>query len=489
MDSLPCETEVRHDTRCEVLDDAVTVRDELLEQRQALGRGEIEREVALVRVRAQVVRAALPPRPVRAQHRAGHAHAIGTHGRLDVDDVGTECRDHARGHRAGPPRAEVEHAKAGERQVALAGRGRRAHGCVRFDATGVLTEARRARWRWWVGVVHTPRPPRHGEGAGGIVDVDAARHEVIALQDVRAAVHRRDGDAQLRREPHALGGGVLRGPLVHDRVPLVPSRLTTGRAGELLVAEQIRSFDEHQEIVELLAAVRTEADVTVLGRFDGRRLERAVHLGDRRLAAQRVHVLGVVPARDRHGLRDGVVDVLAVPRALRATGGSGHRDRGERGRDPLRDAAAGHDRHLVVGAPPRKPTRFGLHDELRRRSRRVRTRAAVWRDRQPDDAGKAHGQIEGVEHVSRERLDHDVGAREQLVDHGIAGHTDDRTRAVMEELEQGAAFVAIGCRAARGPCTPRITGGRLDLHDVGPGVGQQLRAVGTRDADAEVEHP
>ena len=80
MDSLPREAEVRHDTRCEVLDDAVTVRDELFEQRQALGRGEIEREVALVRVRAQVVRAALPPRPVRAQHRAGHAHAIGTHG-------------------------------------------------------------------------------------------------------------------------------------------------------------------------------------------------------------------------------------------------------------------------------------------------------------------------------------------------------------------------------------------------------------------------
>ena len=184
---------------------------------------EIEREVALVGVRAQVVRAALPPRAVHARARAGGAHAVDAADRLDVDHVGAERGERARRDRARPPRGEVEHAHARERQLVGAdGREPRRATC---GSIVPVCSPRRGRGRGGGGSSSSMRHGRRGilNGPGRVVDEDVAGDEVVAVEDVLAAVHRRHRDAQLAGAAHDLGGRVLRRPRVDDVVPLVPA--------------------------------------------------------------------------------------------------------------------------------------------------------------------------------------------------------------------------------------------------------------------------
>ncbi len=163
VDLLPLETEVAEHARREVLQHRIALGDQPPEERKAVVGSEVEREAALVGVRAQIVRAPLPPRPLHSRGRAGGPHAIHPADRLDVDHVGAQRRERTRRDGAGPPRSEVEHANARERQLGIghgvAGPG----GRVRLDGAGVLAEARRGSRRRRVLVVHAPRPARHLE--------------------------------------------------------------------------------------------------------------------------------------------------------------------------------------------------------------------------------------------------------------------------------------------------------------------------------------
>ena len=106
----------------EVLEHRVALADQAAQHRQPVVGAEVEGEVALVGVGAQVVRAALPPRTFHARARAGGAHAVDAADRLDVDHVGAERGERACGDRARPPRGEVEHPDPRQRQLVGADR-------------------------------------------------------------------------------------------------------------------------------------------------------------------------------------------------------------------------------------------------------------------------------------------------------------------------------------------------------------------------------
>ena len=68
---------------------------------------------------------------------------------------------------------------------------------------------------------------------------------------------------------------VWRGPRVHDLVPLVPAGDPGGeRCPRRVLLEQVDPIDQQEEVLELLASVRVEADVAVGGGLDRRSLER-----------------------------------------------------------------------------------------------------------------------------------------------------------------------------------------------------------------------
>ncbi len=69
LDLLPVEPEVAEHPRREVLEHRVALADEPAQHRQPVVGAEVEGEVALVGVRAEVVRAALPPRAFHARAR------------------------------------------------------------------------------------------------------------------------------------------------------------------------------------------------------------------------------------------------------------------------------------------------------------------------------------------------------------------------------------------------------------------------------------
>ena len=217
--------------------------------------------------------------------RAGGAHAVDAADRLDVDHVGAERGERAGRDRTRPPRGEVEHPHAGQRQLVGTDRRSRAAPGVRFDRAGVLAEARRRARQRRVLVVHAPRATRHLERCRRVVDEHVAGDEVVALEDVLAAVHRRDGDAQLAgqraRSRRSCGAASRRGRCRSTR----PSP-SGGRVWLLHGSPSMRSGRSmsSEEAVELLAAVGAEADVAVEGRLDRRRLDRAPRADDRRVA-------------------------------------------------------------------------------------------------------------------------------------------------------------------------------------------------------------
>src|SRR5581483_6982677 len=68
------------------------------------------------------------------------------------------------------------------------------------------------------------------------------------------------------------------------------------------------------------------------------------------------------------------------------------------------------------------------------------------------------------------------------------GRADDGALRLVQEAEQRAVAVA-EIRARRRPPSQRVAAGRLDLHHVRAGVGEQLRRVRARDPRGEVDHP
>jgi hypothetical protein len=244
--------------------------------------------------------------------------------------------------------------------------------------------------------------------------------------------------------------------------------------------------DQETEVVELVAAVGAEADVAVEGRLHGRCLDRAGRADDRCVAAQCAHELGVAVGGDGHHFTDREVDDLAVTGALGAQRGGGHRHARERARQPFAGAATRLEGHLMDRTAPHQPARLRLHDELAHRPVGVGPGQSVRRDRAHHQPG-----IRLVERASvdarRQTVDDDVGRRHQLDDLRVLRAADHRPHAVVQEPEERAALDGVDRRASRRPGTPRVAVGRLHLHHVGAGVGEQPAAVRARDAATEVD--
>src|SRR6478752_4981462 len=95
------EPEALEHARRKILDDHVGSADEIAHHPLPIWLGEIQREVALVDVGAQIGRAPFPPLPAWMHEEARHADAVGTLDRLEMDHIGTEARKHAGGRRSG----------------------------------------------------------------------------------------------------------------------------------------------------------------------------------------------------------------------------------------------------------------------------------------------------------------------------------------------------------------------------------------------------
>ena len=74
-------------------------------------------------------------------------------------------------------------------------------------------------------------------------------------------------------------------------------RWPTAERREVGVVEQVGPLDHEQEALEHLRGVRVEADETVLGLLDRRRLEATGRRGERRTAAEVVRQVGERRAR------------------------------------------------------------------------------------------------------------------------------------------------------------------------------------------------
>ena len=271
-----------------------------MEQRQAVGGGEVEGEVTLVGVGARGSASCAPttdpPCPVTAP-------VVRMPSMREIDSTWITSAPSAANAPAamGPAHQAVRSSTrtpASGRSGVPAGSGA-SHRSGR-DRARVLTEPGRRGGRRRIFVVHAPRSARELEGAGRVVDEHAARDEVVAVEDVGTAVHRRHRDAELARPLDDLGRGVVRRPRVHDVVPLVPARLSLRGERELAVGDEIGTFDQHQEVVELIAAVRAEADVAVEGGLHRRCLDRTTRPQRRWRREQRAVELRVAVGRDGH---------------------------------------------------------------------------------------------------------------------------------------------------------------------------------------------
>ena len=242
-------------------------------------------------------------------------------------------------------------------------------------------------------------------------------------------------------------------------------------AREFFVAQQVRPLDQQQEIIELLSRVGTHADVSVEGRLDGRRLECSLNGRDRWCTAEGVNKVRVVAAGDRHRRGRREIDVFTMTGMRGPPRGGADGNGGERGADPLADAATGLDGDLIGATAPDETTRLGLHDELGRRQIGQRATATVRRDGQHDEARKPVRVVVARGFGGRPRLDDDIRRAYQIDDARVVRCTDHRALAVREKAEQRPVFAAqFGLTA--GPRAQRVAADRLDLDHVGAGISQ-----------------
>ena len=93
-----------------------------------------------------------------------------------------------------------------------------------------------------------------------------------------------------------------------------------------------------------------------------------------------------------------------------------------------------------------------------------------------------------VERARLEILDQDVGALQQLHQHGapaFGGEVEpDRTLVAVDADEIGRVFAV----ERRSPVAHLVAGGRLDLDHVGAVIGENLRAIGSAEHPREIDH-
>ena len=233
---------------------------------------------------------------------------------------------------------------------------------------------------------------------------------------------------------------------------------------------QLGLADHRCEVEPLLAGHHRHADPAVLGRLDRRHLDRAREAG-------KPHQGGVQPLvalhTADHALEQGDVDVAGgvAPPAGALFGHDRHRRVHAAG--VLAHAAADRHRRGVREAAEAGRTAPALECELGGRT--IGPRAV------PSEVGDRHERRLWVDTRDRRpirlqcrRHDDGVGPPDKLVEGAIAG--DDRAALSRAQVVEQRAFAP-----------HRNTVGRLDLDDVGAGVGQQLRAVRAGDALGQVE--
>jgi hypothetical protein len=82
-------------------------------------------------------------------------------------------------------------------------------------------------------------------------------------------------------------------------------------------------------------------------------------------------------------------------------------------------------------------------------------------------------------------FDDEIRPLEEGFDMGVAGHPDRGFLRRVQELEEGS-VAAVECLAAGRPTTQRVALSRLDLDDLGIGIGEEFRRVRAGDAVAEI---
>ena len=223
-----------------VLDEHVAGREQPAQQVPPRVGGEVEGDALLVGVEAGEDPRLLPPVRLGEAQAGEHAGAVGPGGRLDVDHLGAEHRQHVGAERPGPEGGEVEHAQPveGPRPPARLDRRRRPAGVVR--PPGAAPERGAAE-------VEPVRAVGLGDAVARVRDDRAAGLEVVGLGDGRAVADRRVRDAEGAGQVEDLGGGALGHP-----------RRDVGRevgpvGEELAVLHPLGVLDHHAEVEPLLA--------------------------------------------------------------------------------------------------------------------------------------------------------------------------------------------------------------------------------------------
>jgi hypothetical protein len=464
--------ELLHHPRREVLDDRVGPAHQLLEQAAALFGLQVEGDRALVGVHGVEHPAVLPPVVDVGAHPAGVADAVGPLDRLDLDHVGAERSQRMGGGGPGPERGEVDDPDTRKRQPPCG-----LHRTVfpwRPVDSGV-PDTGRGPHRRGPGRRHQPWRPRLPE-PGGIVDVDPAFAQVVHLRDGRAVADRRQRQPEQLAELDDLGDGAGAQPRVDpfpDEVAVVPAAELEPQFGNL---GQLRAFHHRDEVQPLLSGDHADADVAVLGRFDGRHLHRPPYR--RHPHQRRVQPLGALHQRDRLQHRQ-----VQMPTGPAAAHPPVQRERPERRPHPghvLAQVAPDGDGRPGGVTAESGEARLGLQRELV--GRPVRASAAEGGDRHDHAPGRAVQLVVGVEVGAVG--DDDVGAGQQGV-----GKCCDGPFPGVEIAEQWGIAARFERRAGDGVPAQRIATGRFDRHHVGARIGQQLAAVRPRDPAADLHDP
>ena len=337
------------------------------------------------------------------------------------------------------------------------------------------------------------RVPGHRNGPVPLPDLDhglqleALGHREPAVDRVDRAARHTGGDQQLEPLGSASGGQ----PLDEDRSQLGPVRGAVAVAGEPRVVGHCGDPEHVAQLAELPVVGRGDDQLAVRGR---QWLVRE-HAGMRVAHAVGHHVAGHVGGTVVHQAREGRgqqvhLDLLALTGRVPVPQGR---------EDPDHRVVAGHHvEHRDPGPIGRTvritgqahQARDRLHHEVVPGHRGARARAEP-ADRGVDDgrvAGAHRGVVETVlgQTARLEVLHQHVGAARELVGQGqVTG---------VAQVQRHRALPAVDPQVVRGhlaaggrrPRPGLVALGRLDLHHVGPHVGEQHRRVGPGQHPGEV---
>ncbi len=328
---------------------------------------------------------------------------------------------------------------------------------------------------------------RLGQGERGEDVVDRAARDLCLGQGPQPGPRGRRGEASRQ-----------------DRPQRIPVRDASPVRGEARVERELRDPHRRAEADELPIRADGDRDLPVGGRE--RLVRDDVRVGvaaPRRRRARHERVLGLVHEAGEGRFEDRHVDPLPAPggrtaRPVAAKERAEDADRAEQPGQDVRDRHADLARMAAVGvgeAGDRHEARLGLEHEVVAGAVGPGPGRAVAADAEVDERRVDLGQgrvveAEPVEPADAEVLDEHVGAPQEAPQHGRAVgclevEPDRALVAVDREVVRGGpGIVRPGQSRAdpwRAPRPRPVPVGRLDLDHVGPEVGEEHRAEGSRE--------